>query len=381
MSTAPVYVRAAGAVTPAGTGVPSLLRALGDPDWQPLLGLERPDAPPLPVAMCREFTTKDVVPPLLARRLDRPSRLLAVAAREALRSTGDPLPWTPERIGVTAGTWNAGTSALVEVLRAVFLASPDEAPPAQFPSTVANAPASQLGILDGLGGPNITFAEKQVGGLRAFAEAARMLLARRADAVAACGVDEGEWLNAEGYARLRALAAPGHPGMVLGEGAAVLVLARDRGPSPIAALAGWGSASAPAPPHRYPADAAALVTACAQALARAGLAASDVDLVVSAANGLPALAALELAAMDTLFGGHRPAVVGVADRLGEGAGGGAARAAIAALAVGGAVLPAWGCPPHLAAAGYSAVARRPRTALVGGVAGGGSAVALVFAAP
>ena len=380
MSAARVYVRAAGAVTPAGTGIPALLRAIDDPDWRPALGLERPDAPPLPVAVCRGFTTKDVVPPLLARRLDRPSRLLAVAAREALRGAGEPLPWTPERVGVTAGTWNAGTSALVEVLRAVFLASPDEAPPAQFPSTVANAPASQLGILDKLGGPNITFAEKQVGGLRAVAEAARMLLSGRADAVAACGVDEGDWLNAEGYARLRALASPARAGMVLGEGAGVLVLARDPGRGPLAALAGWGSASAPAPPHRYPADPAALAAACSQALARAGLAASEIELVVSAANGLPVLAALESAAMDAVFGGHRPAAVGVADRLGEGAAGGALRAVIAAMTVAGAALPAWGCPPHLAAAGYRAVARRPRAALVGGLAGGGSAVALVFTA-
>jgi 3-oxoacyl-[acyl-carrier-protein] synthase II len=378
VSAARVYVRAAGAVTPAGTGIQALLSAVRDPNWQPVLGLERPDAPPLPVAVCREFTTKDVIPPLLARRLDRPSRLLAVAAREALRATGEPLPWARERVGVTAGTWNAGTSALVEVLRAVFLTCPDEAPPAQFPSTVANAPASQLGILDKLGGPNITFAEKQVGGLRAVAEAARLLLSGRADAVVACGVDEGDWLNAEGYARLRALAAPGRAGMVLGEGAGVLLLACDQGKGPLAALVGWGSASAPAPPHHYPADPAALAAACAQALARAGIAAAEVELVVSAANGVPALAALEVAAMDTVFGGHRPAAVGIADRLGEGAAGGSLRAVIAALTVAGDVLPAWGCPLHLAAAGYRALAGSPRTALVGGLAGGGSAVALVF---
>ncbi len=380
MSPPRVYVRGAGAVTAAGTGVQALLGALGDPDWRPLLGLERPDAPPLPVAVCREFTTKDVIPPLLARRLDRPSRLLVVAAREALRTAGEPLPWAPERVGVMAGTWNAGTSALVEVLRAVFLTSPDEAPPAQFPSTVANAPASQLGILDKLGGPNVTFAEKQAGGLRAVAEAARSLQSGRADAMAACGVDEGDWLNAEGYARLRTLASPGRAGMVLGEGAAVLLLACEPGSAPLAALAGWGSASAPAPPHLYPTDAAGLTAACTQALARAGLAASEVELVISVANGIPALAALELAAMDAVFAGHRPAAVGIADRLGEGAGGGALRALIAAMTAAGAVLPAWGCPPHLAAAGYGTLAGRPRAVLVGGVAGGGSAVALVFTA-
>lgn len=233
MNAATVWVRAVGAVTPAGTGVPALLAALADPEWQPVVGLERPDGPALPVATCREFSTLGVLPPLAARRLDRPSRLLAVAAREALAGLGAPLPWPRERVGVAAGTWNAGTSALVEVLRAVFRGAPDEAPPAQFPSTVANAPASQLGILDGLAGPNLTFAEKQVGGLRAVAEGVRLLRHGRADAVLACGVDEADWLNAEGYARLGSLRGPGRPGMVLGEGAAVLALALspDRDPS------------------------------------------------------------------------------------------------------------------------------------------------------
>lgn len=379
--TGPSYIRTAGAVTAAGTGLAALLRAAGDAEWRPELGLERPDAAPLPVATCRGFTTGNIVPPLVARRLDRPARLLAVAAREALRAAGEPLPWDRERIGVTAGTWNAGTSALVEVLRAVFLASPQEAPPAQFPSTVANAPASQLGILDALGGPNVTFAEKQVGGLRAITEAARTLATGRADAVVACAVDEADWLNAEGYERLRALAAPGRPGMVLGEAAIALVMAADPGAAPLAVVRGWGSASAPAAPHRYPDEATALITACAGALARAGLAPSEIDLVASAANGVPALAALELDALGAVFGRHRPAAVAAASRLGDGAAGGAARVLLAAAAVAGAVRPAWECPPHLAAAGYGAVAARPRAALVPGLAGGGSAVALVVTAP
>ena len=87
MSVSSVFVRSTGAVTAAGTGVPALMRALADPAWQPELGLERPDAPPLPVATCRYFSPRDVLPPLVARRLDRPARLLAVAAREAWSGT------------------------------------------------------------------------------------------------------------------------------------------------------------------------------------------------------------------------------------------------------------------------------------------------------
>ncbi len=381
MSAARVFVRSAGTVTAAGTGVAALTRALVDAGWQPHLGLERPDAPPLPVATCRDFTARDVLPPMVARRLDRPARLLAVAAREALAQLGEPLPWPRERIGVTAATWNAGTSALVEVLKAVFLASPEEAPPAQFPSTVANAPASQFGILEKLGGPSLTFAEKQVGGLRAVAEGARALVHGRADAVLACGVDEADWLNAEGYERLGALRTTARPGMVLGEGAAVLALAKEAGPAPLAVLAGWGSAGTPAPPYRYPSEPGAMAHACRTALASARLEPSGVDLVVSVANGIPALAPLEVAALDGVFGDHRPAALAVADRLGEGAFSGALRALVATVVLAGGVQPAWPVPNHLAAAGYKALTAKPRTALVTGVAGGGSCVALVFSAP
>jgi 3-oxoacyl-(acyl-carrier-protein) synthase len=268
----------------------------------------------------------------------------------------------------------------MEVLRAVFLASPEEAPPAQFPSTVANAPASQLGILERLAGPNLTFAEKQVGGLRAIAEACRHLSRGRVDLVLAGGVDEADWLNAEGYDRLRTLRTASRPGMVLAEGAAVLALTGEPGPAPLAVLAGWGSASAPAVPYRYPSDPAPLVLACRQALQRAGLEPSEVGLVLSIANGIPGLADLERMGLETLFETHRPAAVSTAERLGEGAVGGALRALIAAHAVAGTVRIAWEPPPHLGAVGFTAAART-RTALVPGLAGGGSAVALVLTAP
>ncbi len=381
MSAPGVFVLGSGAVTAAGTGVPALLRVVAEAGWQPPLGLERPDAPPLPVAVCRGFSAREVLPPLVARRLDRPARLLAVAAHEALAPLGDPLPWPRERIGVSAATWSAGTSALLEVLRAVFLTSPEEAPPAQFPSTVANAPASQLGILEKLGGPSLTFAEKQAGGLRALAEAARALQCGRADAVLACGVDEADWINAEGYERLGALRKAGRPGMVLGEGAGVLALAREPGPAPLAVLAGWGSAGAQAPPHRYPTRPEALVHACREALERASLAPADVDLVVSLSNGIPALAALELEALRAVLGAHRPAAFSVADRLGEGAFSGTVRALLAAHLLAGTATIAWPAPEHLADAGFRAFSGKPRTALVAAAAGGGSAVALALTTP
>lgn len=381
MSDAPVFVRGIGVVTPAGVGVEALRRALADPEWHAVLGLERPDASPLPVAVCHAFEPRQHIPPMVLRRLDRPARLLMVAAREAMTAESAPLPWDRNRIGVCAGTWNAGTEPLVEVLRAVFLASPDEAPPMQFPSTVANAPASQLAILEALGGPNLTFAEKQVGGVRAIAEAATLLRHGRADAALAGGVDEAQWLNAEGYSRLGALRTPGRAGMVLAEGAAVVLLATDPGRHPVAAIAGSGSASSIAPPHLYPEDAAGLLTACRHALRHARVEPGDVDALISVSNGLPVLSSLEARALGELFGAHRPAAVAVAERIGESAFTGTLRVVVAALTVGGRLRTAWPAPSHLAELGFPALTRPPRTVLVPALAGGGAAIALVITVP
>jgi 3-oxoacyl-[acyl-carrier-protein] synthase II len=375
-----VWVRGAGAVTPAGVGVEALVRTLADPGWRRVDEIERPGGGPLPVLACRDFSARDHLPPLVARRLDRPARLLVVAAREAL-AAGAELPWPRERVGVVAGTWNAGAEAMVEVTRTVLTVAPEEAPPMLFPSTVANAAASQLGILEKLAGPNLTFTEKQVAGLRAVIEAERLLRHGRADAVVACGVDEAHWTYVEAHDRLRVLRVPGREGVVPGEGAVALLLAGTPGADPLGRVAGWGAASAPAPPHRYPATPAALVAACTAALDRAGLRPVDVDLVASLANGLPALAALERIALEALFGSHRPAALGVTDRLGEGGCAATIRTLAALLALAGRLPLAWPASEHLTAAGFPSLAGRPsRVALVPALAAGGSALAVVLTA-
>jgi 3-oxoacyl-(acyl-carrier-protein) synthase len=372
-----VYVRAAGAVTAAGVGLEALRAATAETGWLPELGLARPDGPPLPVVTCRDFRPKEHLSPLLARRLNQPAKLLAVAAHEALTALGRPLPWEDTRFAVTCGTTNAGTSAILEILQVVFLGNPDQSPPAQFLATIAHAPASQVSILEELRGPNVTFAEKQVGGLRALVEASRLLDRSRADAVLACGVDEAHWLTAEGYRRLGAARRPGGAGMVLGEGAIALALALTPGPRPLALLAGWGSASTPALPWCYPDRADGLVRACQLALAMAGVVPAEVDSLCTFANGVPRLDRLEEAMVRTVFGDHRPSVINMAP-LGEGSFAGSLRALAAIGAIAGRLQPCWPPPEHLAALGCAGCTDRPRCVLVPGVAAGGSAVAVVL---
>lgn len=370
-----VGIRALGVVSAAGMGTEALCRALEDPLFTPKLGLARPDAPPLPVATCQDFDPKGVLPPLVARRLDRASRLAAVASRQALAAAGE-LPWPKESLGVALGTWTAGTSPLCEILQAVFTLGPEEAPPMHFPNSVANAPASHVGILEGLGGANLTFFEKQAGGLRAIAEGWRLVRAGKVNAMLAGGVDEAQWLNAETFHRLRALKGDGRPGLTLGEGAALCLLSQKAA----VVILGVAAAAQPGATYRYPDTPDSLLRACQKALAQAQLVAEEVELVVSLANGSPILAQLEAEALATLFSRSRPAVVGsVTERLGEGAFASALRAVVASLVLQGQVRPAWPVSEPLRLAGFGPPRQPVGNALVTALAGGGSAVALVLA--
>ena len=286
----------------------------------------------------------------------------------ATASASPPAPGTP------------GTAALVEVLQAIFLTTPEEAPPAQFPSSITNAPASQLGILEKLGGPNLTFVEKQASGLRAVVEAARLLDHARAEAVLACGVDEAQWLNAEGFDRLGVLARPGRAGMRLGEGAAVLLLSPTPSDTSLARLAGWGMASSCSEPWLYPEDPRRPRPGVPPGAGRRrhGRRRHRPRDVARQRHPLPRRPRAGRPPGRARGPPPRRAGAERAPRRGRFAS--TLRALVAALVVSGRVMPAWIPAPHLADAGYRPLAARPRSALVTAMAAGGSCLAAVLTA-
>ena len=202
----------------------------------------------------------------------RPASSRWPPARRCARC-GDPLPWARERVGVCAGTWNAGTVGARRgaARRLPRLARTRRRPP-QFPSTVANAPASQLGILEKLGGPNLTFAEKQVGGLRAVAEAAGTCSARAGRRRARLRRGRGRLAQRRGV-RPAADAAHARPARAWCSPRAQRCCCSPASPDRRRSRCSRaGARRRPATaPHRYPSDPAPLVAACRQALQRAGL--------------------------------------------------------------------------------------------------------------
>lgn len=111
-------------------------------------------------------------------------------------------------------------------------------------------------------------------------------------------------------------------GYVLGEGSVFFVVeslehAERRGARPLAEIAGLGMGSDAHHPYRAHPEGRGLALSMSRALDRAGVPASDVDLVAAAAASLPDLDAAESAALRQAFGSPGPAVTAPSGALGR----------------------------------------------------------------
>jgi len=232
------------------------------------------------------------------RQADRPSRLALTAAARAAADAGF-AGALPAGSGIALGSALGCLATNGEYLQTILARGSRFGNPTLFQNTVPNAAAGYASVVHGLDGPTITVCSGADAGLEAVAFATRAVAAGRAPAMLAGGFEElSAWLG--DARRLPSLvgasehgAALGEPGRggELAEGACILVLEAEeravargaRGYAWIAAVArtaGSGSGSA--------------ALAAARALERAGIAPSEVGLVVTAAEGdapVPAAAA------------------------------------------------------------------------------------------
>ena len=232
---------------------------------------------------------------------DRVAHLLFTALREAIGDAGIDLDRTDRsRLGVALGQCQAGFY---------------EDGYARFLYANADLVAAELGIT----GPRAVLSTACTAGAAALALAAQWIVDGETDLTVAGGVDQLFGPTWQGFSSLQALSPQGceaysrSRGLVLGEGAGVLVLeslegALERGARPIAELKGWGSSAdayhvtAPDPSGR------GAVLAMTRALGRAGLTPEDVDYVCGHGTGTGTNDAMEIKAMRAMFGGRAPAV-------------------------------------------------------------------------
>ena len=274
-----------------------------------------------------------------AGTLTRSESFALAAADQALRqgglldAAGQPRPaYPPERVGVAVGLVmgnRPGVEPWVRARHTTAGATPPgtslpshPSPPPGTPVTAHRPDRVSLGVARryGLAGPHLVVPTACAAGNSALAQAADAIVAGRADAMLAGGADELSEAMFLMFTSFRALApdtvqpfGAGRRGLMLGEGAALLLLederrARARGARPLALLAGHGGYSdahhmtAPHPEGR------GAVRSMRAALGRAGLGPADVDLVSAHGTGTPANDAVEARALREVFGTHTDAL-------------------------------------------------------------------------
>jgi len=271
----------------------------------------------------RPFDAQSYFPDRNLRPVDRTSRLLLVAAGQALAGSG----WTAEaaaerEIGLVLGTTFCSVRTIAEFDRRGLTLGPSHASPLDFANSVINAAAGQTAIWYGLRGPNSTISAGSASGLAAIGYAVDQIRGGRAAALLAGGAEELCFESFFGhYQAGRLCGSPAgrqegegefpipfdvrRNGFALAEGAALVTLedaaaASERGAPVLAEVLGHGSGFDPLGTEASAVRAVA--RAVRIALEDAGLGASDVDAWSAGANGSA--------------GGDRREALGVAAALG-----------------------------------------------------------------
>ncbi len=195
--------------------------------------------------------------------------------------------------------------------------------PLWFLKYLPNMPACHVAITHGLHGPSNTITTSCAASTQAVGESFRIIQRGDADLMLAGGTDSK--INAMGISRFHLLGlisrgfSPGtkgycpfdrgHDGVILGEGAGLLVLeemehALRRGASIYGELLGYGSSSDYNYDPRDTEDFTGKRLAMVHALEDAGVPAGDIDFVLANGSGIPAEDIQEASAIRAVFENH-----------------------------------------------------------------------------
>ena len=405
----PVVVTGLGIVSPIGIGRDAFWTALCAGTSGIAATATADTTVPRLAARIPEFAARDFIRSSHLRRADAVSRSIVSTARMALTDAGlADAAVPPERVGVVVGSHLGNVRESVQYLERLFTKGPALASPMMFPNLVLNAPASYAAMEIGCTGANLTVSQGEVSGEQAIALGCDLIRAGRADVVLAGGGDELAEIVVASYRDYRALSSQrGGPewcspydvdrnGVVLGEGAAMLVLesaqhARQRAAAVYAEVADYVSFGVNAPAYDWPAHAPAAAARLQALLGRCLGSASygGVDLICGSANASRRLDACELEVLGRVFGeaAVRVALTSIKGAIGEFGAAGALTAVATCLALrDGMVPPLCNLQRPAADAPFRFAAptaeRRPvQHALMLSMARGGSSIALLFRRP
>ena len=299
-----------------------------------------------------DFNPERFMSPRSYRRMSRVSRMAVAASVDALTDSGINLDGIDrERVAVIMGTAYGSSSTVDEFFRGRLREGPRGAHPFTFPETVPNAPASHIAIFHGITGPNSTFCQNEISAETAIMYARNLLLQNLVDVVLVGGADEMSAMQYSCYDAVRALnrvkVKEGEAirplrggGLVLGEGAGILVMERSRfARSRKARIYGYlksgivtGGITAIS---RYDGEGTQTARAVTRAVDEAGVGADDIDQIDISANYSRELDMMEAAMLRRIFRERRGelAVSPLKYRMGDFGGAGIVRAAAVLLSM------------------------------------------------
>ena len=317
-----ILITGVGAVSALGVGVEALSEALeaGQSGVVAHPGSAEHGLAPCAIAPVTQPLAAGM-PPAQRNLHDRHSLLALEACAQAWTQAGLPeRAKEPDRAAVAWGTGLGGSTSMEASYQQMFTARPPRIHPYTVVRVMANSAASHLSMKYQLRAAQLAVSNACASSAQAMGEALWLLRTGRAD-VALVGGSESLlhvgsllcWQAMGVMAKLDA-AAPAEScrpfddarqGLVLGEGAAALVLeteahARARGARPLAELAGYGHSTDAV--HLSRPDAAGQQRAMTMALQDAGLRPADIGYVNAHGTATDAGDAVEAASVAAVFG-------------------------------------------------------------------------------
>ncbi len=278
-----------------------------------------------PLAATVQFNGVHHFEPPKLRMLDRVSQFALVAASRALADSQPQLTDAERRrAGVFVGTGMGGINSIDEGYQTLYGEKSERIKPFMILMGMHNAPAAWIGIEHGLAGPNLTYSTACSSSAVAIGEAWLRLAHGDLDVAIAGGAEAPlSFGSLKAWEALRTVAtidekdpsasckpfAKNRSGMVLGEGAAMVVLepwdrAVARGVTIHGELIGYGLSTDAGHITRPSVEGQA--AAMRAALQAAGIDASEVDAINAHGTGTQANDSVETAAIKSVFG-HRAA--------------------------------------------------------------------------
>lgn len=278
----------------------------------------------------RGFRARDFMSAVEARRVGRCSAFAVAAARMAVEDAGVPAPLlSGSRTAVVIGTTMGEANVLGELQKAWIHQGDEAVPVTKLPRYGTTLLPIHVARAFGATGMVQTLPAACAAGNYAIGYAADQIRAQRADIAITGAVEIIEKLEYAGFARLGAMSPDkcmpfdkNRKGLILGEGAAVLILESEesvvrRDAIPLAEVGGYGLACDAHHITRPHPEGAGSVVAMNQAITSSGLSPSEIDHINAHGTATPNNDSVEARVINTVFGGRRIPVTSVKSMIGH----------------------------------------------------------------